>query len=220
MDINLQIGISNMFKRVLHIYLTSISALLFFLFCSSAVTVSAEQQLGFHDQIFSDDKIQITFEVDSTWVLVRGNISGVNGNYSVDSGKDYPTVTGKIKIPVENFKTGSESRDEHMREVMAADKFKDVSVSIEGFNVICTPWQLGVVDQSCSGSLNAKLEIRDVTKAVQLPYTLAKKTDKDFVASGEIQLNWAEYNVEDPSILIAKLDPVVKVLYSIKLSAK
>jgi hypothetical protein len=32
--------------------------------------------------------------------------------------------------------------------------------------------------------------------------------------SGKLTIAWAEYNVQDPSILIAKLDPSVTIAYS------
>jgi hypothetical protein len=61
--------------------------------------------------------------------------------------------------------------------------------------------------------------MRDVSKEVALPVSITKEADR-YVISGAIPVRWAEYNIEDPSILIAKLDPVVTISYETKVPLK
>ena len=177
---------------------------------SAAIAQSDSRNLRFN---LNDDNTKISFEVDSTWVLVHGSTSDINGNYTIKTVADTRTLSGEVNIPLTSFKTGSESRDEHLQEVMAADKFKFVKVEIEEVKSDCFPTTINKDIKSCSGFIVAKLTIRDVTKLVELPYSISKNEQNEFIISGELPINWAEYNVEDPSILIAKLEPVVKVKY-------
>jgi polyisoprenoid-binding protein YceI len=62
----------------------------------------------------------------------------------------------------------------------------------------------------CSGSLKGVLTIRDVSKDIELPVEIAKENNR-YAISGGIQISWAEFNVEDPSILIARLDPTATI---------
>jgi len=158
----------------------------------------------------TDSNATVTFEVDSTWHLVEGKMSGVSGALQIDSGD---AVTGSISVPVALFNTERESRDERLREVMAAEQFPQVTLLFDGVRLGCAPADT-VQPKGCSGTLSARLTIRDVTRTIGLPFT-AKREGDAIVFSGTFSLEWAEYGVEDPSILIAKLDPTVSVTYKI-----
>ena len=54
--------------------------------------------------------------------------------------------------------------------------------------------------------------MRDVTKEVTLPVEITKELDS-YRIQGTLPLQWAEYNIEDPSILIAQLDDTVNISY-------
>jgi len=161
-----------------------------------------------------DDTVAVVrFEVDSTWHLIEGTTSGIDGLLTVaPDGR----VRGEISIPVAAFDTDSDSRDERLREVMTSDKFPKVSMLLDDAQLGCTP-AAAEAPEGCSGELSARLTIRDVTKEIRFPYSVSRG-DKGFVVKGDFSLEWAEYGVEDPSILVAHLDPTVKVSFELRIS--
>lgn len=162
--------------------------------------------------ILDDNNTHIRFEVDSTWHTVKGAVSGVSGKVWLQDSGDFTSVLSDIKIPVGKFDTENSSRDERMREVMAEDRFPVVTLSLQRLNGECSPKQImnGV---PCDCSLNAILGIRDVTKRVDMPCSMRRISPREAQLTGSYSLSWAEYHVEDPSIFIARLDPVVTIYY-------
>jgi polyisoprenoid-binding protein YceI len=60
--------------------------------------------------------------------------------------------------------------------------------------------------------LTGILTIRDVTKEVTLPVEISKEADS-YRIKGTLPLQWADYNIEDPSILIVQLDRTANISY-------
>jgi hypothetical protein len=118
---------------------------------------------------------------------------------------------------VGDFNTGNGARDRKMREVMAADVHPQVRLTVHAADAACLP-VLGLPEAHCRGTLDAELTIRDVTKRLSIPYLISEE-EKQFNISGEFPLVWSEFHVEDPSILIAKLNPNVQVAFSVHLPA-
>jgi|Wag4MinimDraft_19_1082662.scaffolds.fasta_scaffold61558_1 polyisoprenoid-binding protein YceI len=160
----------------------------------------------------NDSNAKVSFEVDSTWHLIEGMTSGVSGEIRIDP---QARLTGSISVPVAKFDTDGESRDERLREVMAAEQFPKVVVTFDNVSLGCLPAD-AANDGGCSGTLPARLTIRDVTKDVVLPFTVSNE-EGIAVVKGRLSLHWSDYGVEDPSILIAKLDPTVTVGYELRL---
>ncbi len=156
-----------------------------------------------------DSNTIVSFEVDSTWHLVRGATRGVSGTVIQGSVADPLSIEASIVIPVRWFNTDSLSRDERMLEVLAAERFPSVSFRSTRLSESCSPVVLDLHGK-CSGSLKGVLTIRDVSKDIELPVEIAKENNR-YAISGGIQISWAEFNVEDPSILIARLDPTATI---------
>ncbi len=147
---------------------------------------------------------EIYFEVDSTWHLVHGKVSGIRGSYVM---ADERSVQGELSVPVKSFNTDSESRDERLREVMAEDKFPRVSFAIHRAEHLCTPDEIDA-RHPCEGRLFGALTIRDVTKEVVVPFFI-RRDETRFTLTGQFAILWADYGVEDPSIFVASLYPEV-----------
>ena len=159
----------------------------------------------------SDSNTEVRFEVDSTWHLVKGKTSGVSGHISLAKPDDWKSVTGVISIPVDRFDTDNSSRDEKMREVMAQPTFPAVEIHVLGLEGECSPALV-----PCSGTMNAQLTIRGKTLKVPVSYS-ATHDGTHLVLTGESKFLWSDFDVEDPSIFIAKLSNVVTVKYQVKL---
>lgn len=194
---------------------------LFILLTGSPIFVVAQETAPlatwFLPTALSDQNTKVTFEVDSTWHLVKGETTGLRGNAKLQDQTDPNSIVVQLKVPVVNFDTDNGMRDERMREVMAEESYKYVSFESEGKKGECTP-ALVLRDGTCEDVLSGKLTIRSKTSPVEIPIVISSSGENGFVVKGKLPISWAEYGVEDPSILIARLDPIVTVLFEVTLT--
>lgn len=167
----------------------------------------------------SDSNTQVHFEVDSTWHTVHGKVSKITGKSWLSNPNDLSSVNAEIHFPIINFDTDNSSRDKKMREVMAADKFPDVVLNLHGMDPtrICLPNQVSETN-GCESLLLGSLSIHGITRELKLGVKITKEQD-GYSVSGSLPFEWASFGVEDPSILIAKLDPTVTVFFETHLAA-
>lgn len=186
-----------------------------FLLSSLPFTASAAD-LWQLPQELNDSNAQITFEVDSTWHTVHGKTAALAGRVWLTDPKVSTSIQAELRLPVAKFDTDSSNRDERMREVMLADQFSDVVVRISDMDKeqLCTPEQVAK-NGSCTGIFNGSLSIRGIERQMRLPYSISRD-DAGYIITGQLPFEWSAFNVEDPSILIAKLDKTVTVKYSVR----
>lgn len=169
-------------------------------------------------QQLSDKNTTVTFEVDSTWHLVEGKTAGVHGRVWLEDQADSNSINVEVSLPVTRFDTERESRDEKLRTVMHADRYPEISFIGRGASPRsegCDPEQMTPGDR-CKLEIQGDLLISGVKKTVTLPVVVERLIDS-FKVAGELSLAWADYGVEDPSIIIAKLDPKVIVRMAVEL---
>lgn len=165
--------------------------------------------------LLNDSNTKISFEVDSTWHLVKGTTRNAGGRVWLENPSNPRSVRAVVTLPVGDFDTDSGRRDSRMREVMRAEAHPEVKFSLNSAAHLCNP---ASVDSAtpCPVELVGILEINGQQKSITAPATVTVK-EGDFVVAGDVPLRWEEFGVEDPSILIAKLDPVVIVHFRIEL---
>jgi len=161
----------------------------------------------------SDSNTKVTFDVDTTWHVVYGKTSKLSGTVSLADPANLMSIQSDIHFPVKSFDTGWSARDDSLYEHMKADKFPEVVLTTTELAGECTPAVLA--SGECKATLQAKLTICDVSKDVPLEVKIEDKGE-NYVVSGTYAFKWADYNVDDPSILVAKVDPTVRVQYSIE----
>jgi polyisoprenoid-binding protein YceI len=159
----------------------------------------------------NDKNTSVTFVVDSTWHTVHGTTKDIAGKVRLRDPKDPLSIEVELRVPVKLFDTDSGLRDERLREVMAVEAFPFVRFVSTRLSQDCAP-SVVTRDGSCRGMLSGSLTIRDVTTEVSLP-TLIRDTANGYRVEGSLAIRWEDFHVEDPSILIAKLDPVVTISY-------
>lgn len=170
----------------------------------------------FLPQALSDQNTKIRFEVDSTWHLVNGTTSDVSGTIELAEKGNPSSVRASLQLPVAKLSTDSESRDERMREVMFESEHPFVKFEGKSLSGGCTP-ALVLRDGSCSDTLRGELSIVAETRSVEIPITISSSIPEGFLVRGKLPFKWADYGVEDPSILIARLDPVATVFFELSL---
>lgn len=163
----------------------------------------------------TDQNMSVKFQVDSTWHLVEGATSGLSGKIWLLDPADPLSVQSELHIPVRLMDTDSDSRDTRMREILLEPQFPDLVVKTDKNTGGCTP-QLAASKNGCSGTLAGTITMHGLTRSIELPYTAMLKGDK-FEIGGTASLDWSNFNVEDPSILIARLDKKVDIQYSCRI---
>lgn len=192
-------------RKILAIYILNILL--------EGTLLAQEWQMPCH---LSNANTKIQFEVDSTWHKIVGKVKEVNGEAWLSNENDPNSIRAKIIFPVVGFDTDSESRDEELRHDMHADVYPNVEFELLRVNDICLDLDQGIV---CNIALLGNLIISGVQKEVVIPGSLF--LDKGvYKVSGSFPVKWAEFGVEDPSILIAKLDPIAFIKFNLEIPAK
>lgn len=166
----------------------------------------------------NDSNTKVSFAVDSTWHMVNGTTSNLNGSVALKDKNDPLSIVVDLKIQVKTFDTDWDSRDEKLQECMASDTYPIASFVSTRLSDSCKPTVIDIAGK-CSGTLTGTITMRDVSKEVALPVSITKERDS-YLISGVLPVKWAEYNIEDPSILIAKLDPIVTISYETRVPLK
>jgi polyisoprenoid-binding protein YceI len=166
----------------------------------------------------NDSNTKVSFVVDSTWHTVNGTTKHLNGSVVLKDKNDPLSIVVDLKIQVKTFDTDWDSRDEKLQECMASDTYPVASFTSTRLSENCKPTVIDIAGK-CSGTLTGILTMRDVSKEVALPVSITKERDS-YLISGSLPVTWADYNIEDPSILIAKLDPIVTISYETKVPLK
>ena len=167
-------------------------------------------------QAITDSNTKVIFKVDSTWHLIEGTTSGIKGSVWLDDSENPLSIRASISFPVKLFRTGRESRDERMREVMDSEHSPNVILAVDTLEPECKS-SVFAEQRRCSVILNARITIRGVERPMKLTGIISRDPS-GITLSGETSFLWADFGVEDPSILVAKLKPEVAVLYSITLA--
>jgi polyisoprenoid-binding protein YceI len=198
---------------------TAIAASIVSLFLSiAAVPRPAEADTWKLPSPLNDSNTKVSFVVDSTWHTVNGTTKNLHGSVVLLDKDDPLSIGVDLKIQVKTFDTDWDSRDEKLQECMASDIYPVASFTSRRLSDSCRPALIDAAGK-CSGTLTGILTMRDVSKEVALPVSITKGQDS-YLISGSLPVTWAEYNIEDPSILIAKLDPVVTLSYETKVPRK
>ena len=166
-------------------------------------------------QKLDDSNTTVTFDLATTWHRVEGKISGISGSARFSDPADDKSLHAEIFFPVKNFDTGNRSRDKELRHDMAEPQHPNAKLEIVKSDQLC-PRTAVITGKPCRASLSATLEIREQKQEINLPITI-QRTDRGFAAFGEISFHWLDFGIEDPSMIIARVDKTVNVHYRVEL---
>jgi hypothetical protein len=105
-----------------------------------------------------------------------------------------------------------------MREVMDSERAPYITLDLNSFEPTCAQ-EVYAAQSPCSVRLDARLSIRGHEKPLTLTAILTKDSKYTRLV-GDTRLTWVDLGVEDPSILIAKVDPEVAISFSVHLPTK
>ena len=164
--------------------------------------------------MLNSSNTDVSFAVDSTWHTIRGAVGNVEGKLWLEEPDNFRSARVRVAIPVRSFDTDNSRRDSRMREVMAEPQFPEV-VFEGGYAGECDFAALAP-GAECSAVLKGALTIRGVQKPSTVRLRISR-AEHELVFQGAADLDWRDFQVEDPSILVAKLDPTVHVVINVRL---
>jgi polyisoprenoid-binding protein YceI len=149
----------------------------------------------------------VGFEAHATLHDFEGRAGAFDGTL------DTSALTGTLAVPVASLTTGIGARDARMRgESLDAARFPQVRFTvdrIEGDTAI-------VRGQAGSGSVTlvGALTVRDVTRPLRVMATVSREGD-GLRLRGRHEVRWDDFGVPDPSVLVARLDPTIFVVFDV-----
>jgi polyisoprenoid-binding protein YceI len=161
---------------------------------------------------------KISFKLDSTWHLVEGEVKQLTGHLELKDPKDFRSIFGWVEFSVLDLDTDNSTRDKKMRRVMHADKFPKVRFELIEVKGLCDPEHLIEKASGCSGLGLGKLSIAGVTLPSELKIEVQQVENK-YVVAGVTKLKWADFGIEDPSIIVAYIDDIVEIAFNLSLGS-
>ena len=168
-----------------------------------------------------DGRNQASFISDAPFEKIVGLASGLDATVMLNVNDITQKPMGKVKVPINNIKTGIDLRDEHMRSDMwlNAGKFPYAEFQLTGLK---NPSSKKLIDgQKVNATLVGKFSVHGTTKDIEVPATLtyfkesertkAKAPGNLLVANAEFKIKLSDYGVKIPSMVVGKVDEEVKI---------
>ncbi len=181
--------------RKIFFMMKTIGILSFFLLFN--LCVSAQQKL-----VPVDAESKVHFVIRNFGIGTGGDLKGLKGQIIFDK-NNIAASSFDITVDVSTIDTESDMRDNHLLKADYFDVAKYPTIRITGRNI------------SASGNgyiLKANLTIKDVTKAIEIPFT-ATPQKAGYLFEGDFEINRLHYHVGEESATMAdKLKITLKVL--------
>lgn len=168
-----------------------------------------------------DGRNQASFISDAPFEKIVGLSSGLDATVMINVNDITSNPMGKVKVPINNIKTGIDLRDEHMKSDMwlNAGKFPYAEFQLTG---IKNPSSKTLNDgQKVKATLVGKFTVHGVTKDVEVPGTLtyfkesertkAKAPGNLLVANADFNIKLSDYGVMIPSMVVGKVNEDVQI---------
>jgi polyisoprenoid-binding protein YceI len=151
-------------------------------------------------------KSKIGFTLPYSAGVHKGEVPKASGEFHLDP-KNQEKITGLIRIPISEMKTGNDQRDCHMREALGLDYTKteypkvhvcskDDKLPVEGPNSVVYPEiKFEITGMKSSAMAMGNWEIHGVKRAAEVPLEITK--DGDMVRVwGKYDFHLADFGVE------------------------
>lgn len=168
-----------------------------------------------------DGRNQAQFISDAPFEKIVGLSSGLDATVMINPNDITNNPKGKIKVAINNIKTGIDLRDEHLRSEMwlNAEKFPNAEFQLTGIkNASSNKLTDG---KKVNATLVGKFSVHGITKdiEVQANLTYYKESEKTkariagnlLIANAEFDIKLSDYGIQIPSMVVSKLNEVVKI---------
>ncbi len=168
-----------------------------------------------------DGRNQASFTSDAPFEKIVGVSSGIDATVMINPSDVTMKPMGKVKVPINNIKTGIDLRDEHLRSEMwlNAGKFPYAEFQLTG---IKNPSSKSLDDgKKVNVTLVGKFSVHGVTKDVEVPAELryfkesektkAKAPGNLLVANANFNIKLSDYGVKLPDMVVGKVNDEVQI---------
>jgi polyisoprenoid-binding protein YceI len=172
----------------------------------------------------NDGRNQASFISDAPFEKIVGLASGLDATVMLNVNDITQKPMGKVKVPINNIKTGIDLRDEHLRSEMwlNSEKYPYAEFQLTGIKNISSKTLSD--GKKVNATLVGKFSVHGVTKDIEVPATLtyfkesertkAKASGNLLVAKADFDINLADYGVKIPDMVVGKVNDDVKITTS------
>ncbi|PIQ09078.1 MAG: hypothetical protein COW71_08340 [Ignavibacteriales bacterium CG18_big_fil_WC_8_21_14_2_50_31_20] len=168
-----------------------------------------------------DGRNQASFISDAPFEKIVGLSSGIDATIMLNVNDLTASAMGKVKVAINNIKTGIDLRDEHLisENWLNAKKYPTAEFHLTGIKNASSN-KLNDAEK-VSITLVGKFSVHGVTKDIEVPATLiyfkesektkAKAPGNLLVANSEFSIKLSDYGVNIPSMVLGKVNEEVKI---------
>lgn len=166
---------------------------------------------------FNNKDGKINFELTTNVHPLKANVEKFKGFINVKSKdqKNIDAVDGLLEIDTSSITTHISLCDSRMKsETLSTSKFPKITFKVLNAEIISNKLD---IDNTVNLKLIGNLTIREVTKKVDIPVKVTVSSDKtSAIVEGKYKVNFPDYKVPDPSVLVAKVYPNVDLSFKLK----
>lgn len=143
-----------------------------------------------------------------------GKAENVSGEVRVDPADLRNRITGTFRVPVAALRTGSDGRDSDMRKALDAERFPEITFSIESveasFHSVADKTDVLI-------TIKGRLKIRDVERPVTF-LGRVRLRDQQLWVRGESRLKMTDFGITPPRRLFFAVRDEVGVSFDLNLA--
>lgn len=166
---------------------------------------------------FNNKDSKVTFNLSTNVHPVKAVVEKFKGHMNIKSAdeKNIDSVEGLLEIDTTSINTHISLCDTRIqKETLSTAKYPKITFKVSKIAIVSNKI---TIDNTISLKLLGSLTIRDVTKKVEIPVKVNVSKDLlSAIVEGNYKVKFNDYNVPDPSVLIAKVDPVVDLSFKLK----
>jgi len=181
----------------------------FVVVCTAAIGLFASSIATAGQYSFDTSGSKVTFELSSTLHDFDGQAKSFSGSLDTDAG------TGSLTIDATSLTTDLGPRDSKMHSFcLESGTYSTISFELTSIGGDAAGLQSGAGAGKIS--LNGNLTIRDMVLEVEIP-TEYSFEGAALTLKGKLGMSWKTFEVPDPSILISKLAPDMKIKFKLRM---
>lgn len=163
---------------------------------------------------FTNKDGKVIFDLSTNMHGIKADVKKFKGHMSVktEDEKTIDEVEGLLEIDATSITTNIWLCDNRMqKETLNTAKFPKIIFKV--LKVVIVSNRVDI-DNTVTLKMSGDLTIRDITKKVEIPVKInVAKNRTSATVEGRYKVNFSDYNVPDPSILIARVSPIVDLSF-------
>lgn len=166
---------------------------------------------------FNNKDSKINFELSTNVHPVKADVEKFKGSITVKSSdeKNITSVDGILEIDTTSINTNIALCDVRIqKETLSTSKYPKITFRVSDTEVTNNKI---AIDNTINLKLLGTLTIRNISKKVEIPVKVTVLSDKSSaIVEGNYKINFNDYNIPDPSVLIAKVNPIIELSFKLK----